>query len=344
VTLLADGAHALTPAGSVPKAGTLAIPGSFTRDNPTSVEVNGALTLQAVATTASPAMPLAAGISCPLIRLPASGTEWVIEGDPGASLVLDGLFISGGDVRLTGTFDSIWLNCCTLDPGTAAPVRGIGSPPAVFEISADGRPLRPTSLRIEAKVTTLTITRCLLGPIQAAAGGAVETLSVSESIVQATDQHDMALDLADGTASLSRCTVLGPAALHRADISECILHDIATVDDTQYGCVRFSAWTNGSTLPQPYESVRIRRASGLFTSTDFGQPGYAQLLPSADNAILPDPRPAGTPPPSVIGGAADGSEMGAFAREKTPLKLAGLIAKFQEYMPAGLVPVVIPVT
>ena len=143
---------------------------------------------------------------------------------------------------------------------------------------------------------------------------------------------------------MSRCTILGPATLHRADVSECILHGLAVVDDVQHGCLRFSAWTDGSVLPRKYESVRIPPATGLFTSTDFGQPGYAQLLARADAAILPDPRPPGAPPPTISAGAADGSEMGAFAREKTPIKLAALTTKFQEYMPAGLALVVIPVT
>ena len=36
--------------------------------------------------------------------------------------------------------------------------------------------------------------------------------------------------------------------------------------------------------------------------------------------------------------------MGAYARDKTPIKARALLIKFQEYMPAGLVPVPIAVT
>jgi hypothetical protein len=346
VALLPDGPEALAPSGTIPSQGTLAIRGSLTRNNPAPVEVSGALTIQAVAPTASAGAPLAAGISCPLIRLPATDSPWVINGEPGATLVMDGLFVSGGDIKLTGSFDSVRLNCCTFDPGAAAGPNEHGSPPCPFAISADQRPLRPTRLLIEASITTVTVARCILGPLRTLDGGTVETLNISESIVQAIPANDSgnALDLSDGTTNLSRCTILGAAALHRADVSECILHGLVAVDDAQHGCVRFSAWTDGGVLPRKYESVRIPPATGLFTSTDFGQPGYAQLLARADAAILPDPRPPGAPPPTISAGADDGSEMGAFAREKTPIKLAALITKFQEYMPAGLAPVIIPVT
>ena len=84
--------------------------------------------------------------------------------------------------------------------------------------------------------------------------------------------------------------------------------------------------------------------AGLFTSTDFGQPGYAQLLPTADAVILPAPPPAPPAPPTILAGAQDGSEMGAFAREMNPIKERGLLIKYQEFMPAGLVPVLVYVT
>ncbi|MDA9504179.1 hypothetical protein XI09_05255 [Bradyrhizobium sp. CCBAU 11386] len=154
---------------------------------------------------------------------------------------------------------------------------------------------------------------------------------------------DAAIALADGEVRLSRCTILGRIVVHRIDASECILQQLAEVDDIQHGCVRFSAWADGSVLPRKYECVRIPQGAPLFTSTDFGQPGYAQLLPLADAQILPkatkDERQN-----TISAGAEDGSEMGAFARDKNPIKQRALLLKFLEYMPAGLSPVIIPVT
>jgi hypothetical protein len=80
----------------------------------------------------------------------------------------------------------------------------------------------------------------------------------------------------------------------------------------------------------------------LFTSTHFGNPGYCQLLASADLQIAPDTTLATQN--TISAGAQDGSEMGAFAREQNPQKARGLLIKFQEYMPAGLIPVIVYVT
>jgi len=152
---------------------------------------------------------------------------------------------------------------------------------------------------------------------------------------------DAAVAFADGTAIFSRCTVMGRVVVHRCQASECILRDLTQADDTQDGCVRFTAWADGSVLPKKYESVRIAQGAPLFTSTDFGQPGYGQLLPSVDTAILPATGPTAGLQNTISAGAEDGSEMGAFARDKNPVKVRGLLLKYQEYMPAGLVPVLI---
>jgi hypothetical protein len=154
---------------------------------------------------------------------------------------------------------------------------------------------------------------------------------------------DAALALADGIADLSRCTMLGRVIAHRLRASECILQDLAEVDDTQDGCVRFTAYAQNSVLPRKFESVAIAQRALLFTSIEFGQPGYGQLLPLVDAAILPQPPTTG-PQNTISAGAEDGSEMGAFARDKNPAKLRGLLLKYQEFMPAGLVPVTIFVT
>jgi hypothetical protein len=155
---------------------------------------------------------------------------------------------------------------------------------------------------------------------------------------------DAALALADGEVHLSRCTVLGRIVVHRLDASECILHDVAQVDDTQNGCVRFSAWATGSVIPRRYECVRIPPLASLFTTIQFGQPAYAQLLATADAQVQPEAASTTAVQSTISAGAEDASEMGAYARDKNPIKARALLLKFQEYMPAGLVPVVVAVT
>ncbi len=152
---------------------------------------------------------------------------------------------------------------------------------------------------------------------------------------------DLTLAFTDGDVNLSRCSVLGRAVVHRLQASECLLSDLVQVDDAQHGCVRFSAWTDGSVIPRQYESARIPQGAALFASTDFGNPAYCQLLATVDAAILPTTGTAPPAPPAIAGGAQNGSEMGAFSREMNPIKERGLLIKYQEFLPAGLVPVLI---
>lgn len=394
----------------------------------------------------------------PLIRLPDSSqntTEWVFTGGDGSTLVLEGLFISGGDIVLRGKFDKVTLTCCTLDPGNSGDAE---NPPTVYAKAADGRNLIPCRLWIEGEVRQMQIDRCVVGPIRTRAkGNIVESLTINDSIVQAIrtsgfglfnltdlkdptslasklrDAHDplsaylkaqfttatqqllngynstnlpspelqqaliaglnvllsgtslynpqrfqqvrltrttqtliaqnpqgtdllrlnrllleeaypveladKAIALTSGELNLNRCTLLGSSYVHRLEASECILDDIMLVEDVQHGCVRFSAWTTGSILPRPYESVEIAPKSSLFTTRFFSQPGYAQLRENADTAILTTVVGA-----TIVQGAQNGSEMGAFAREKNPIKERSLRLKYEEFMPLGLVPVIIYVT
>jgi hypothetical protein len=363
------GGGALTGSGAIPPEGTLTIEDSLTYTDIDLVQVDGCLTV------------CAANEERPVIRLaPTAGgwTEIVLKGSTGSALVLDGLFVSGADVVLAGTFDSVTLTCCTLDPGSVAPPSSgpaASGPPPIFATSADGRDLVPTRLWIEGQIGTLTLARCITGPIRTRSGGQVETLTVSDSIIQAIPTSasgpiaaravkdrsgleqelqspldpvaalaDLALGFTDGDIDLSRCTVLGRVVVHRLQASECILDDLVEVDDTQHGCVRFTACSVGSVVPRQYESVQIAQGASLFTSTDFGQPGYGQLLPTVDAAIIPAAGPASPAVPTIAAGAQNGSEMGAFASDLNPIKVRGLLIKYQEYMPAGLVPVLIYVT
>ncbi|MGO9935480.1 MAG: hypothetical protein ACLPV8_27225 [Steroidobacteraceae bacterium] len=348
---LSGGADALTAAAAIPAAGTLTIGDSLTYDGAASVAINAGAALTVCSDNEQR----------PLIRLPADNADaaapWIITGAADSSLVLDGLFISGGDVVINGSFASITITCCTFDPGSASDA-AVTSLPNGFAISADDRPLAPTRLWIEATVEMMIIGNSITGPIQTRNGGAIQTLCISNSILQAIpgsaagglqsplsppeSAADAALLLTAGDASLSRCTVLGQVIVHRLEVSESILQDLASVDDTQHGCVRFTAWSQGSVLPSKYESVQIPAQAPIFTSTEFGAPGYCQLLATADAQIAPDTTLATQN--TISAGAQDGSEMGAFAREQNPIKQRGLLIKYQEYMPAGLIPVIIDVT
>jgi hypothetical protein len=386
------------------------------------VTLRDSLTYEPAGTVGSPAAPVvdllvqAAAEQRPVLR-PASGTNLVFTGAPAGILALDGLLISGGDVVLRGSFDSVRITACTLDPGTEGPPKADGSPGPAFDTAVDGRLLAATRLRIEGVVREMVVDHCVLGPIRIGAGGSLDTLTVTDSVVQALPgdldlpgvavgpepipsgmviplqpptpvvgaapsamtspgpatpaagtpttpttpttpsgptgptgpsgpaagsggptapflipqvQPSLALALPDTTVTLERVTVLGPLAVHRLDATDCILDGVATVEDTQQGCARFTAWATGSVLPHRFEAVELPANAPLFVSRAFGDPGYAYLLDSAD--------------PAVAQGAQNGSEMGAFSFLLGPIKERGLALKYAEYLPLGVTPVVVHVT
>jgi hypothetical protein len=149
---------------------------------------------------------------------------------------------------------------------------------------------------------------------------------------------DAAVATDAGLVELSRCTVLGPAYVHRLECSESILDDVVRVRDAQDGCLRFSAWSSDSALPRRYESVQIAAGSPIMVSRRFGEWGYAQLQDGADSAILGGNTGG---PPSLLTGSHDGSEMGLYCRDAAAIKDRSLLIKLKEYLPIGLSPVLI---
>jgi len=159
---------------------------------------------------------------------------------------------------------------------------------------------------------------------------------------------DLALGFSEGTVTLKRCTVLGPTHTHVLNASESILDDLATVEDAQAGCVRFTAYTQGSNLHEPYRSVEIAPGATIFEARSFGEPEYARLRSDADLRILAPgdggsgcgcSQPGQEVAQTIVAGAQNGSEMGVYCGEGIPLKRRGLALKFEEYSPIGQLPV-----
>jgi hypothetical protein len=131
----------------------------------------------------------------PVIRPAPGSTPWVLTGGPGAEVVLDGLLLCGCDLVLRGAFASVRLTGCTLDPGTAAAQGTLGAGSSPLATAVDGAPLSPARIFVEADpgahagsagtIQKLSLDHCVCGPIRTRLGGAIETLSISDSIVQA---------------------------------------------------------------------------------------------------------------------------------------------------------------
>ena len=161
----------------------------------------------------------------PLIRFPEHGRpgerpQWVFHGGEGARLVLDGLFVSGGDIVLPGPVRARQDRRLHLRPrhararrhrpatrtrpragGGARRPRTSREPVLTVGQSVDGRALLPTRLWIEPAphrpgqppgqwpsppdaVRCLEIDRSILGPIRTRSGGLAERVVVTDSILQ----------------------------------------------------------------------------------------------------------------------------------------------------------------
>lgn len=246
----------------------------------------------------------------PYLRLAA---DWILDTTPNvdAILTLEGLWIGASgnfSLVLAGNYKTVTLRHLTLDPGG---------------VDWQANPIAPVPIEVTGNIETLVIDHSITASISVN-GGSVKQLQIADSIVQSIRPATPAIDLPEASLNIQRSTVFGPVNGDRLYASEALFTDLVDIADTQDGCFRFSAAITGSRVPHPYESHFFTDAEHYFTSRRFGQPGYAQLSQSA---------PAG-----LLAGAENGSEIGAFSSLLNPIRLDGLRAKVDEYMPFGLIP------
>jgi hypothetical protein len=199
-------------------------------------------------------------------------------------------------------------------------------------------------------------TALVFSPLQAGGLASARELGLESKVYAIAGSR--AGDQPGPRASLERCTILGMLhVLELAYASECIFEDIATSDRRQgrgeRDCVRFCYLPSGSRTPPRYrcqpelaiakaldETARqknkkptpaeqdvvqqhiLARLIPTFTSTRYGDPGFAQL-----GLLCPS---------EIKTGAADGSEMGAFNFLKQPQREANLLSSLDEYLRFGL--------
>ena len=254
----------------------------------------------------------------PTVELTADLT---ITGGENDEVVLDGLLITGGAVRVSGKLGRLRLRHCTLVPGIAR--------------TAENAPAHPldASLVVASVNTRVEIERCIVGRIRT--GESVE-VRVADSIVDGTGETRPAYG---GTTSrggplrITNSTVIGQVStsiLRLASNSIFIASASGPVapifaERRQEGCVRFSFLPPGARVPTRYRCQPEREGSLLrpeFVSTRFGDPGYCQLSASC--------------PPEIRDGADDESSMGAFHDLFEPQKEARLRVRLEEYLRFGL--------
>jgi len=251
---------------------------------------------------------------------------------------IDGIWFASADDNGIGDFvieraaaggqsgldwDQILIRHCTFDPGGER---------------ADGSPIIPLRLLVAGRVRQLIITRSILASIVVQPadathpGGLIEELIIVDSIVDATHAQPgagsrlVAIDDIDGKVTLRGVTVFGDIRAGVLDATDTLVAGQIIVANTQSSCFRFSAASPGPTsrpLPKLFNAVVTQEIEPFFfTSKVFGDPGYAQLSRVA--------------PAAVAAGAENASEMGAFSFLLSPIHLASIIAKVDEFGPLGL--------
>jgi hypothetical protein len=261
-----------------------------------------------------------------------------------AGLHLNGLLIDGQLTVLTGNLGQLDVAHCTIVPGRG----GITVNPS-SGVTTNNPHLTVRLVR--------SISGCLLLPEEI--GGLFIQDSIVDAVAATGEvRHAVAANAAGDQAGpetrIERSTLRG--AVHVRTLllaSDTIFTAAVTATRLQAGCVRYSYLPETSHAPrrfrcQPdlallqaarmhvtdqylatvadlpaaeYQSI-VRRLRPMFTSLDYGDPGYAQL------ALL-----CAT---ELRAGAEDGSEMGAFSHLRQPQREANIRANLAEYLRFGL--------
>ncbi|HKR65690.1 MAG TPA: hypothetical protein VJZ00_18305 [Thermoanaerobaculia bacterium] len=249
--------------------------------------------------------------------------------NPIDELECNGLLVSGGPITADAKTKSLSILACTLDPL-----------PRELSLLVDDADAEPAA--------AILVCRSITGALRI---GPAPSLTIADSIVDRQRELAIAglpLDANDaitpraaaaaGNVQLERVTLLGRLRCDLLSASECILDEVAVVDDQQLGCIRYSRYEVGpaadlSILPRRFECIpdeataratpaRLRPVPPIFNSRRSDRCDYAQLAFASARAIE--------------AASEERSEIGAFARVRNPIRLANARTKLGEFMPAGL--------
>ena len=293
----------------------------------------------------------------PVIRLLDWQTDlpdsFAVTMGQGCRLTLDGLIITGRSVHVSGMqregkpvpicASEVVIRHCTLVPG--------------WGIECNCEPKRPAepSLELYNVRATVRIEHSILGSIQVHEDEVKIDpipIHISDSIIDAAAPKKEAIGSPDdGVAhailTIRRSTLFGIVDVHAVELAEdSIFNDCVNVARRQIGCMRFCYVSPACRTPRRYHcqpdmviqdvqekitdpiaqqsaiACERQRVTPQYTSTRYGNPGYAQL--------------AFTCAEEIKRGAQDESEMGVFHDLFQPQRDANLRARLEEYTPAGM--------
>ena len=248
-----------------------------------------------------------------------------ITGDANGVVTLNGLLLCGPAIASLGIGHFIQipgdseLGKLRLRHCTILPLDTDGS------VTLDGT---TTAITIESATTVVEIEDCILGPIRV---GPDITVQMKNCIVDAGSTTNVALVGLDdsspaGSWTIENCTIRGKVSVSVLELaSNTIFLGDLFVQRRQEGCVRFSWLPDGARVPRQYECLPSEEEPDVhpvFTSFHYGDAAYGQLSRFC--------------PASILSGADDESEIGAFHDLYQPQRDAYLAARLVEYLRFGL--------
>jgi len=255
-----------------------------------------------------------------------------MTGNANGVVTLNGLLIGAQTIQVasSGNLGRLRLLHCTIIPLDA---NGL--------VKLDGTPV----ISIESATTVVEIEDCIVGPIRV---GQDITVQMKNCIVDAGSTTNVALADTDGYSpsgywTIENCTIRGKVSVSVLELaSNVIFYGDLSEDDKaeaepkkwpapllvqrrQEGCVRFSWLPDGARVPRQHECLPSEAEPDVrpvFTSFRFGDAAYGQLSRFCSASIL--------------NGADDESEIGAFHDLYQPQRDAQLTARLLEYLRFGL--------
>ncbi len=230
----------------------------------------------------------------PVIDLRKAGA-WIVRGEPGSTIVLDGLLIHGGTLIIEGCPRQVEIRHTTIVPSDRVAL--------LFRLES-GRGQAACDVRIESSI---------VGRLQVDRGDRQVHLTINDSIIDAQAKRgDFAiLDGANMELSVARSTLLGIIGASRVRrIEDTICNNWIWSDKKpEDNAVRFST--------EQFTGISPDSDPSIFLSTRYGDPRYCRLAPWC--------------PPEIARGASDSSEMGVYHNLFLPQREAILRARLEEY-------------
>jgi hypothetical protein len=280
----------------------------------------------------------------PIIRLAAPLRFRPVDpGDASVSQLavrLEGLYLTRGPAFTPGdpligraAVASLEISGSTLDPGGSARPDRTRKPLLPSAELANGYGFAPADLAAFQPTPAVKIDRSITGSLAIDDG---YSLWLTDSIVDAdtgfaiASLSNPATDWGPST-QISGVTIYGRTRVTRMSGRGGVWTGRLEVLDNQHGCLKFCCFSGDSDrLPQTFACVSGQDAGLYFTSSTFGEPGYAQLTLDAGQKIREQ-------------GPGD-DQMGTWGFLSEAHKWRNVQIRYREFMPVGVRPLLIPVT